>query len=161
MTEPSTFARLCARLDHAMFIVTAREGAQRDGCLVGFATQCSIDPPRFLACLSVRNRTWRLARASDAVLVHAVPADAPDLARLFGGQTGDEVDKLARCAWRDRPGGLPLLDRATSWFAGRILERIPLGDHVGVLLEPFAVNDGGELALSSRRLGHVEPGHAP
>jgi flavin reductase (DIM6/NTAB) family NADH-FMN oxidoreductase RutF len=41
-----------------MLIVTAEADGQRAGGLVGFATHCSIDPPRFLLCLSRRNRTY-------------------------------------------------------------------------------------------------------
>ena len=36
--------------------------------------------------------------------VHFVPEEAEDLAELFGGETGDEVDKFERCAWRPGPG---------------------------------------------------------
>ena len=53
--------------------------------------------------------------------VHAVPADAEDLAELFGGETGDEMDKFARTAWHEGPEGVPILDRCENWFAGRVL----------------------------------------
>jgi hypothetical protein len=50
-------------LDHPMVVVTTRAGNERAGCLVGFATQVSIGPPRFLVGLSKRNRTYRAWRA--------------------------------------------------------------------------------------------------
>src|SRR4051812_38755411 len=105
-----TFNELMGELDYPMFIVTVAHGGERAGCLVGFATQGSIDPPRFLACLSKANRTYRVARGADALAVHFVPAGADGLAELFGGQTGDEVDKFSRCRWHPGPGGVPLLD---------------------------------------------------
>ena len=43
-----TFNELAGDLEYPMFIVTARAGDEPLGCLVGFATQMSIDPPRFL-----------------------------------------------------------------------------------------------------------------
>src|SRR4051794_41781759 len=57
---------LIDELDYPMFIVTVAAGGERAGCLVGFATQCSINPPRFLVCLSDKNRTFRveIGRAS-------------------------------------------------------------------------------------------------
>jgi len=91
--------RLLAHLDYPMFIVTARDGRELAGCLIGFATQTSIHPPRMLVCLSRENRTTRVARRSPALAVHLVPADRLDLAELFGGETGDDVDKFSRCAW--------------------------------------------------------------
>src|SRR5690242_18770420 len=51
-----TFNAIVGELESPMFIVTARAGAEPLGCLVGFATQTSIDPPRFAVCLSHNNR---------------------------------------------------------------------------------------------------------
>jgi len=60
-----TFDALVGGLDYPMFIVTAAAGGEREGCLVGFATQSSIDPPRFVVCLSKNNRTYRMAKDVD------------------------------------------------------------------------------------------------
>ena len=54
MDAPAAFNAIVGDLEYPMFIVTARAGDERLGCLVGFATQTSIDPPRFAACLSHR-----------------------------------------------------------------------------------------------------------
>ena len=74
------FATLVGHADYSLFIVTAAHGNERDGCLIGFATQVSIHPTRFLACLSVKNRTYRLAAQSPTLVVHTVPDDAEELA---------------------------------------------------------------------------------
>ena len=60
--------------------------------------------------------------------VHAVPADAADLAELFGGETGDEVDKFARTAWREvprRPDPRPLRELVRRPRAGALRRRRP------------------------------------
>src|SRR3954447_4759900 len=121
-----------------MFIVTVAAQGERDGCLVGFATQCSIHPPRFLACISVKNRTFRVARDAPALAVHLVPHDADDLVELFGGETGDEVDKFEHWEWHEGPEGLPILDCCGSWFAGRVLDRLDLRHHPRFPLDPIA-----------------------
>jgi flavin reductase (DIM6/NTAB) family NADH-FMN oxidoreductase RutF len=99
------FERIVASLDPPMFVVTVFDGHERDGCLVGFATQCSIEPPRFLVCLSVKNRTTRIARNARTLVVHALRKDQRDLAELFGGTTGDDVDKFASVEWHEGPDG--------------------------------------------------------
>src|SRR5215218_9524111 len=104
-----------------MFIVTACADGERSGCLVGFATQTSIDPGRFLVCLSRSNRTYRVGCAAELLGVHFVPAQEAGLAELFGGETGDEVDKFARCEWRPGPSGTPLLAACPNRFVGRVL----------------------------------------
>ena len=93
-----------------LHIVTACHGDRRDGCLVGFATQASMKPARMLVCLSTANLTYRIAVSSPRLAVHLVPADRHDLALLFGGETGDDTDKLSDVAWTAGPGGVPLLD---------------------------------------------------
>ena len=155
------FQTIVARLDYPMFVATTR-GADGEpaGCLVGFATQASIDPERFLVCISDKNRTFRVLRGAEFMALHVVPEDADDVVELFGGETADETDKFDRCEWREGPEGLPLLERCPSWFAGRILDRVPMGDHVGHLVEPFA----GEAAYDGRafpfsRAKRVDPGH--
>jgi len=161
--QTDEFQRLMAQLDYSLLIVTAASDEERAGCLVGFASQVSIHPPRFLVGLSVKNRTYRVARAgSGTLVVHFVPEEAEDLARLFGGETGDEVDKFTRCRWQPGPGGAPVLGDLEDWFAGRVLERIPFGDHCGFLLEPIdgeAHRSGSPLTF--RRAKWIEPGHAP
>lgn len=55
----------------------------------------------------------------------------------------------------------PILDGVAGWFSGRILDRLPLGDHVGMVLEPGAgrmLQSGrGVLTLSDVR--DLHPGH--
>lgn len=158
--DPATFDRLLGTLDYPMFIVTARHGDERAGCLVGFASQVSIAPGRFLACLSEKNRTYRVARQSRRIAVHLVPSHADDLARLFGGETGDEIDKFAACAWHDGPHGLPILDVCENWFVGTVLEQRPLGDHVGFLLAPEHTHHGSsEGQFNFHRARRIDPGH--
>lgn len=163
MTAGTTsFAELVAQLDYAMFIVTTATNEERSGCLVGFATQASIHPPRFLIGLSDKNHTFRVARDAEVLVVHFVTEDAVELAELFGGKTGDEVDKFADVDWRPGPGGAPVLSALGNWFAGRILERIPLGDHWGFVLEPIEGEAGGSPdSLTFHRAKGIEPGHAP
>lgn len=157
----STFLKLAGSLDYPLFIVTTSAGDRREGCVVGFATQCSFHPPRFLACLSRENRTFRLARDVDALAVHLIPRGRPDLAELFGGRTGDEIDKFTRCAWHRGPRDLPVLDDCPSWFAGEICARHDLGDHVGFLLDVVDAHFvQGEETLFFKAVKHViEPGH--
>lgn len=154
------FASLVSDLDYSLFIVTAADRGERAGCLIGFASQVSIDPPRFLACLSVKNRTYRLARYTDTLIVHPVPERSDDLAVLFGGETGDDVDKFARCEWTPGPGGAPILTALQNWFAGRVLERLYFGDHVGFLLEPLEVRQRElQEPFTFRRGRWINPGH--
>jgi len=158
----SEFERLMAQLDYSLFIVTATAEGEHSGCLVGFASQVSIHPQRFLVCISVKNHTFAVARGAENLVVHFVPEQAEELALLFGGETGDEIDKFERCEWRSGPGGTPVLSELEDWFAGHILQQFDFGDHWGFLLEPIegeAHRSGASLTF--RRAKWIEPGHEP
>jgi flavin reductase (DIM6/NTAB) family NADH-FMN oxidoreductase RutF len=156
----ATFPQIAGDLDYPMVVVTTVAGDERAGCLVGFTTQCSIHPPRFLICLSDKNRTTRLAARADALAVHVLGPQHTGLAELFGSETSDDVDKFAHCRWHSGPDGLPILDDCPRWFAGRILERLPCGDHIAHLLEVTVAEHGaGGPIYTFQRAREIEPGH--
>jgi flavin reductase (DIM6/NTAB) family NADH-FMN oxidoreductase RutF len=157
----SAFERLVASLDYPLYVVTTAVGDEPTGCLIGFATQCSIHPPRFLACISKKNHTLLLARRAACVAVHIIEEQDKSIAELFGGETGDEVDKFARVSWH-WAHGVPILDACQRWFAGSVLEQIDLGDHVGFLLEPIDTEqNASSQQLTFQRARDIEPGHKP
>jgi flavin reductase (DIM6/NTAB) family NADH-FMN oxidoreductase RutF len=156
-----TFHDLVGGLDYPMFIVTAADGDDHDGCLVGFTTQASIDPPRFLVLLSDKNHTTQIALRAQHLGVHCVPADRDDLAQLFGGETADDgVDKLGRTGWHEGPHGVPLLDQCPNRFVGRVEARLEAGDHIGHLLTPVAADKTADYhEFTFHRAKRIEPGH--
>lgn len=160
-SDSDAFERLVGHLNYPMFVVTTQTHGTRAGCLVGFASQTSIAPPRFLIGLSKRNHTYRVGHDADHLAVHVLSRQHADLARLFGGQTGDEVDKFDRCGWHAGPEDMPILDDAVAWFVGRVLARFDAGDHVGHILDPIAgeaPESFGDL-ITFADVADVEPGH--
>jgi len=160
MTKESAFEVLVEKLNYPMFVVTAAAGEHRSGCLVGFISQASIDPPRFLVCLSKANRTHEVASTSETLVVHFLSAENRELASLFGEETGDEIDKFTRCEWRSTPDGGVVLIGTRGWIEGRVLERTDVGDHVSHLLdlvEGVVDMEGNPLMFDAVR--EFTPGH--
>jgi flavin reductase (DIM6/NTAB) family NADH-FMN oxidoreductase RutF len=161
LSGPDAFERLVGLLNYPLFVVTTQVQGNRAGCLVGFGSQTSIRPPRFLIGLSKRNYTYRVAQDADHLAVHVLSRQHSELARLFGGQTGDQVDKFGRCHWHAGPKDMPILDDAVAWFVGKTLTRFDAGDHVGHLLEPIAglaPESFGDL-ITLADVADIEPGH--
>jgi flavin reductase (DIM6/NTAB) family NADH-FMN oxidoreductase RutF len=101
-------------------------------------------------------------QGADLLGVHFVSEDENGLAELFGGETGDEIDKFKCCEWHEGPGGVPMLDELPNRFVGRILERLDAGDHDALVLEPLAAErPEPEHELTFHRARRIEPGHAP
>ncbi len=135
MTDATrSFHTLVADLDYPMFVVTAVAAGERSGCLVGFLSQASIDPPRLLVFLSKANRTYSVAQRAEILAVNFLHEGSRDLAALFGEHTGDEVDKFQFCEWEEGPRGVPVLLDTRGWVVGTIVARLDCGDHVAHLI---------------------------
>ena len=169
MTDPSIadpFDDLMAANDPSVVIVTTIADGRRAGCLVGFHSQCSIEPLRYAIWLSKANHTFGVAFAADTFAIHWIRADRSDLADLFGGTTGDEIDKFTRCAWTEGPGGVPLLDECEDRFVGRRLAWLDVDvDHCCIVLEPLAAHRrpdgaGPPSPLRVSDAADIDAGHA-
>lgn len=147
-------------LDYPLYVVTTVAGDERSGCLVGFTTQVSIDPPQMLVCISKANHTHAVALDAEVLAVHLLSPDQQELATLFGEETGDEVDKLARCSWHAGPGGVPVVEGTARHLVGRVLRKLPFADHTGFLLEPVEVAvTAAPVAYTLEDAEDMEPGH--
>ena len=133
-----SFDDLMSMLDYPAFVVTTQAAGVPAGCLVAFATQTSVEPPRFLVGVAKNSHTFAVASRSQHLAVHVLARHHRVLAELFGGQTGHQINKFERCSWRAGPEGMPILDDAIAWFVGRTVNWIDAGDHVAYLLEPVA-----------------------
>jgi flavin reductase (DIM6/NTAB) family NADH-FMN oxidoreductase RutF len=133
-----SFEDWTAMLDYPALVVTTQLAGQPAGCLVGFTTQISVDPPRFLVGLAKNSHTFSVASRSQYLAVHVLSRRHRALAELFGGQTGHQINKFDRCSWRAGPQGMPMLDDAIAWLVGRTVNSFDTGDHVSYVLEPVA-----------------------
>jgi flavin reductase (DIM6/NTAB) family NADH-FMN oxidoreductase RutF len=155
------FDAVTGLLDYPMYIVTTAADGECAGCLVGFAGQTSIDPPRFLVGLSDKNHTFRVAVRADRLVVHLLDAQSRPLAELFGATTADDTDKFAHCRWQSGPDGIPVLGDAAAWFSGPVIDRVRTGDHVGFLLDvdTAEVRRAPERLLLLSDVSDLDPGH--
>ena len=164
----SAYDELVGATEPVMLVVTAGVAERRDGCLVGFHSQCGIEPRRHVLWMSKANRTTRLVADDQCthVGVHLLRADQHELARRFGTVTGDAVDKFAGVAVTTGPAGTPLLIECTDRFIGRKLGLTETdADHLCLTVEPIEVlRAGSRRSVTWLRLGQVKDlvaGHAP
>jgi flavin reductase (DIM6/NTAB) family NADH-FMN oxidoreductase RutF len=155
------FGTLMSALDPPLIVVTTAEAGEPAGCLVQFHAQSSIQPQRYCVWLSKANHTYRVALRSSYLAIHFLTADDLELAELFGGKSGDTVDKFAGLETASGPDGVPLLVPCPNHLVSK---RITLldegGDHVSVIMEPLDVYSAGWFTpLRLSHAGHLVAGH--
>ena len=155
------FGAIASSLDTPLIVVTAAEGREQAGCLVGFHCQASIEPLRYCVWLSKANHTYRVALRSSHLAIHFLTAADLPLAERFGTLTGDRVDKFAGLPTRPGPGGVPVLEQCPHWLVARRTTLLDEGgDHVCAVSEPVAARTGGPFQpLRLSQAAHLEPGH--
>ncbi len=147
-------------LDYPMFVVTCAAGREASGCLAGFVTQCSIDPPRLLVCISVANHTHRVAAGAGGLAVHLLGRDQAATAAHFGTRTGDEEDKLAGLEAVPGVTGAPRLADCAAWAEGPVVARHLVGDHEAFVIDVVASGEGPRPAqLTFRAVEDLPAGH--
>jgi flavin reductase (DIM6/NTAB) family NADH-FMN oxidoreductase RutF len=149
------FEKLVGLLNYLMFVVSTEADGITAGCLVGFASQTSIHPPRFLVGLSKQNHTFRVGAHAAHLAVRVFDREHLDVVELFGTQTGDTINMFDRCSWHRGPAQMPILDDAAAWFVGKILDHFSLGDHLGHPLEPVDGNRADRLCGQGGRIREI------
>jgi flavin reductase (DIM6/NTAB) family NADH-FMN oxidoreductase RutF len=162
------YDELVGSTDPVLLVVMAAAGDQRDGCLVGFHSQCGIEPRRHALWMSKANRTTRLVSDERCthVGVHLLRADQHELARHFGAVTGDEVDKMAGVAVTPGPAGTALLSACTNGFVARKVRLTEVdADHLCLVVEPTEVFGASGRPpiewLHQSQVSDLVAGHAP
>jgi flavin reductase (DIM6/NTAB) family NADH-FMN oxidoreductase RutF len=154
-SEPLVRATECP-----LYVVTAKANDEASGCLAGFVTQASLDPVRFIVCVSKINHTFGVAESSNGIGLHLLGSDQTEIASLFGEQTGDVIDKFARVHWTQGSTGAPILSECAAWVEGQVIDRMDGGDHEGFLIDVVAGGAGthaGRFMVSDAT--KFEPGH--
>ena len=136
--NPATTAKLFARLDRELWLITSASAVRQSGGLIAtFVSQASIVPelPRLLIGLAKQHHTCQLIEASSVFVAHLLGEQHLDWVYRFGLQTGRNADKLAGLTLRPGVGGVPVLTDALGWLECRVEARLDSGDRTLFLAE--------------------------
>lgn len=149
--------------DAPLMIVTTVAEDEPAGCLVGFHSQSGIEPARYAVWLSKANHTYRVGLRAEFFAVHFLRDSDRDLARRFGTQSEDDVERFADLGWSPGPGGVPLIDDLPHRLTLRRLTMLDDGgDHVCVSGEVTDIRcDETFRPLRLTAAADWEPGHEP
>lgn len=132
------------RLTYGVYLLTAREGARDNGCIINTAVQVAASPDRVSIAVIRGGLTHDMIAASGQFNLSALTEDVPfAFFRHFGMQNGRETDKFADASsMRRSENGLYYLENAAAYLSCRVTASVDLGSHTLFIGE---VTDGETL----------------
>ncbi len=128
--DPALYREVLGHYPTGVTVVTAFDGDEPIGMVVGTFTSVSLDPPLVAFMPTTGSGTYaRLARAT-AYCINVLAHDQQDLCRTMA-TPGD--DKFASVAWHRSEIGAPVLDDAVALVHCTPEQEIEAGDHYIVL----------------------------
>ena len=133
--DADLFRALLRRHAAAVVVVTA-PGSPPAGFTATSFTSVSLDPPLVSFCLAKTASAWPAVESASTIAVHVLTLEQEHVARTFATRGIDRF--AAHGAWREGPGGVPLLDGVLARLVCRVTQRVEAGDHTIVLATPEA-----------------------
>lgn len=119
-------------LSYGLFVLTAREGAKDNGCIINTVTQLTDSPKRISICVNKANYTCEMIRRTGAFNVSVLSNDAPfAMFRHYGFQSGRDADKFAGVSGMARAvNGIYYVPYCTNAFlSGKVVQEIEFETH--------------------------------
>jgi flavin reductase (DIM6/NTAB) family NADH-FMN oxidoreductase RutF len=155
---------LVARLDPAIWLVTAQAGSRRGGLIATFVNPASIVPelPRVVVGLAKQHYTWQLVEAGGSFALHLLGERHIDLVWRFGLSSARQTDKFSGLTVLPGVTASPLLADVLGWMQCKVESKLDTGDRTLYLAEviggqlesddpPLTVSRMVELAPPDRR----------
>lgn len=151
-------------LSSGLYLITAREGDAKFGCVVNTLVQVASEPPTLSVSLNKENATAGAILKSGRFAATVLAQDAPmELIGTFGFHTSTDTDKFADCNHALDGSEVPYVtEHGLARFSVFVTETIDVGSHylfVGTV-EEAEVLDAGE-ALTYAYYHAVKGGKTP
>lgn len=122
-------------------VITASGPAGPVGFTATSLTSVAAEPPLLSFGISLGSSSWPTVAGAGHVGVHILGDHQEALASVFARSGADRFGPAT--AWSVGPYGVPLLDGVSAWLVGRILSRVPAGDHRIVVAQAVAGDPHG------------------
>ncbi|MGF0313457.1 flavin reductase [Rhodococcus sp. IEGM1428] len=156
--DPTQFREALGRFPTGVVVVTAIDGIEPVGMVVGSFTSVSLDPP-LVAYLPARTSgSYSRLQGLKHFCVNVLSVEQEHVCRQFSMRG---IDKYAGIGWRAAPSGSPILRDAVAWIDCEVDDVVHAGDHdivigrvgaldVGVDVPPLLFFRGGYGGFDSR-----------
>ena len=140
-------------LSSGLYLITAREGDAKFGCVVNTLVQVASEPPTLAVSLNKENATARAVRESGRFAATVLAQDTPmELIGTFGFHTSTELNKFADCNHALDGSEVPYVtEHGLARFSVFVTETIDVGSHylfVGTVEEAEVLGAGDPLTYA-------------
>lgn len=141
LAAPELLRSVFRRHAAGVAVITA-QGAGPVGFTATSLTSVAAEPPLLSFGIGVTSSSWPVLSEAEHVGVHILGEHQEELAATFARSGADRF--AAPTAWRTGPHGVPVLDGVLAWVVGRVVARVPAGDHRVVLAEVVTGDPAGQ-----------------
>lgn len=145
-------------LSYGLFVLTARQGEQDNGCIINTGIQVTSQPNRVLIAVNKSNFTHDMILETGAFNLSVLTEKADfSLFQRFGFQSGRDVDKFQGFAHtlRTDNGLLAVTEGTGAWLSCKVASTVDLGTHTLFVAD---VTDGDVLSREPQRHLCLLPG---
>ena len=125
------------KLSSGLFLLSTKNGAQINGCIINTVMQISSEPILLTACISKNNLTHDLLLKSKICAVSVLSENiSMDTICRFGFQSGRDTDKFAAFPHNLVQNGAPyIMQNISAYFAGTVVNTVDAGTHTLFIIE--------------------------
>lgn len=118
------------KLSYGLFVLTARDGAKDNGCIINTAQQLTSAPMRISITVNKANYTHDMIEKTGASNISVLTEGAPfGLFKQYGFQSGRTADKLSGGEPRTENGIAYLSEHANAVISGKVISTVDCGTH--------------------------------
>lgn len=118
------------KLSYGLFVLTARDGAKDNGCIINTAQQLTSAPMRISITVNKANYTHDMIEKTGAFNISVLTEGTPfGLFKQYGFQSGRTADKLSGGEPRTENGIAYLSEHANAVISGKVISTVDCGTH--------------------------------
>lgn len=123
-------AKAMFSISYGLYILTARDGAQDNGCVINTLLQVTSTPNRISVTVNKQNYTHDMIARTGAFNVSMLSEEAPfEIFQHFGFQSGRTAQKIVGQPARSENGLAYVSGVSCAFLSGQVVQTIDLGTH--------------------------------
>ena len=117
------------KLSYGMYIISTWDQGRPTGCAANSVMQITASPAAVLVSINHKHYTRGCIDKAGSFAVSVLAGDSdPELIRIFGFQSGREINKFAEASYRIE-GHLPVIEDCCGYLTCKVTDRMETATH--------------------------------